>query len=104
MTRLEQLQKFLDQDPNDSFTRYLVALEYASAKNYNEASSRLESLKIDDPNYVPTYYQLADFYRNLNDQKKAVQTYNEGITIARKAGDMHAASELELALSEVEEA
>jgi len=31
-SRLQALQRFLEQDPNDSFTRYAIAMEYVSMK------------------------------------------------------------------------
>ena len=45
MTRLEQMLAFLEQDPNDSFARYAVALEYASARDYSSAVEQLGELR-----------------------------------------------------------
>ncbi|MEO6940542.1 MAG: tetratricopeptide repeat protein [Candidatus Kapaibacterium sp.] len=102
MSRLEKLEAFLKLDPNDSFTRYAIGLEYASIKDYPKAIAALETLRTADPAYVPTYYQLADFYRQMKDTTQASQIYNLGILVARQARDLHAASELEAALDDME--
>lgn len=103
MSRLEQLQRFLEQDPNDSFTRYAIGLEYASAKNFSEAIRMFEELRSSDASYVATYYQLADSYKQAGDKPKAEEIYNVGIKQARAANDLHAASELEAALDELDD-
>jgi len=103
MSRLEKLQEFLAKDPNDNFTRYAIGLEYASVKDYPNAIKSLEELRSLDPMYVPTYYQLASFYRETDDPEKALEIYQLGIKTARQANDLHAASELQAALDELED-
>jgi tetratricopeptide (TPR) repeat protein len=103
MSRLEQLQKFLTQDPNDSFTRYAIGLELASAEQVSEAIAAFEELRTRDAGYVPTYYQLAGCYKDDGDREKAEEVYKEGIRRARSANDLHAASELQAALDELDE-
>jgi len=103
MSRLEKLQSFLEQDPNDSFTRYAIGLEYASMKDHDAAIKTFEELRGKDANYVATYYQLAGCYREKGDKAKAEETYKLGIKVARSANDLHAASELQAALDELDE-
>lgn len=103
MSRLEKLQEFLIADPNDSFTRYAIGLEYQSMKNFEEAAKVFEDLLGRDPDYLATYYQLGAVYNELARMDEARAIYNRGIAVARKAGDTHAASELEAALDEIEE-
>ena len=102
MSRLEKLEAFLKVDPNDSFTRYAIGLEYASIKDYPKAIEVLEALRVADPAYVPTYYQLAEFYRQMKNNPQASEIYKQGIQQARQARDLHAASELEAALDDME--
>ena len=103
MTRLEKLQEFLKADPNDSFTRYAIGLEYLSMKEFMKAAEIMEALIINDPGYVATYYQLADCYRQMKEKEKANACYKKGIIQARAANDLHAASELQMALDELED-
>jgi len=102
LSRLAALQKFLEQDPNDSFTRYAIGLEHAKEKNFAEAVKTLEELRTRDPNYVPTYLMLGGYYREMGQKDNAQSIYQEGITRARAARDLHAASELDAALDELE--
>ena len=103
MTRLEKLQEFLKADPTDSFTHYAIGLEYRSEKNIPKAIEMFEALVISDPAYVATYYQLADCYRQLNENEKAKNCYQKGMIQARAANDTHTASELQMSMDEMED-
>jgi predicted Zn-dependent protease len=93
---------FLEQDPNDSFTRYAVALEYMGLKEYRIAQRYLAELVERDPDYVATYYQLGQVHTALEAWDEAEKAYTAGIAAGRKAGDLHAVSELQAALDELE--
>ncbi len=101
MTRLEKLQEFLKNDPDDSFTKYAIGLEYRAMQDLIKAIEIFEALIISDPGYVATYYQLADCYRQMKENEKARTSYKKGIIYARAAQDLHAASELQMALDEM---
>jgi tetratricopeptide (TPR) repeat protein len=103
MTRLEKLQEFLTADPNDSFTRYAIGLEYLSMKDFPKAAEIMEVLIINDPGYVATYYQLGDCYRQMKENEKAKNCYKNGMMHARAANDLHTVSELLMALDELED-
>jgi len=99
--RLNSLLKLLEQDPDDSFLLYGIALEHISTGNYEEAERYLSSIIKKDSDYVPAYMQLAQVYENLNLIDKAKNIYKEGIEIARKNNDSHAADEMEDFLNEL---
>ena len=98
MNRIEILTGFLQQDPNDSFSRYALALEYIKAGQTDAARREFETVLANDPGYVATYYQLGQFYRTMGLKHDAEKTYRAGIGVASKAGDAHTQSELEGAL------
>jgi tetratricopeptide (TPR) repeat protein len=102
LARLEKLQDLLALDPSDSFTRYAIGLEYAKSENYAEAIRTLEELRKLDRNYVPNYYMLGGYYRQMGDNENAKLIYEEGIAMARAANDRHAMGELQAALDELE--
>jgi Tfp pilus assembly protein PilF len=98
MNRIEILKGFLDDNPNDSFSRYALALEYVKLGQNAEALREFEAVKKSDPDYVATYYQLGQLYQKVGQKHEAEKTFRTGITVAVKAGDEHTRSELEEAL------
>jgi Tfp pilus assembly protein PilF len=102
-TRLEALQHFLEKEPNDSFTRYAIALEYASLKDFEKAVASLEELIKSDREYSPAYQQLGNIFMQLDRKKDALKTFAQGIQIATANGDLHAAQEMKDAVEEMGE-
>ena len=98
MNRIEILKGFLAQEPNDSFSRYALALEYSKGGQLSDARREFEIVREKDPGYVATYFQLGQLYRNMGLTHEAEKTFRTGITVAAKAGDAHTQSELEGAL------
>ena len=98
MNRIEILKGFLSENPNDSFSRYALALEYAKLEQHDDALREFEAVKSSDPGYVATYFQLGQLYQKLGRSHEAEKTFRVGITVAAKAGDDHTRSELEGAL------
>ncbi len=103
-SRLDTLKKFLEAEPNDSFTMYAIALEYASMNNLPEAIARLEEVLAIDPNYVPAYQQLGTFLRQSGNISEAAKILENGIRVAGTTGDRHAQSEMREVLDELESA
>ena len=94
--RINQLKKFLEDDPHDPFLLYALATEYLKTDPIR-ARSFYEQLLKNHPDYVPTYYHAAALYAELGEAKKAENIYQKGIDTARKAGDTHALRELQTA-------
>jgi tetratricopeptide (TPR) repeat protein len=100
-SRLDSLKKMLENDPQDSFARYALGLEYMGLNEYDNARQIFEELTILDPNYTATYYQLGKVYENLGEERMAAKTYEKGIYVASSHNDQHTKSELEQALNEL---
>lgn len=100
--RLESLLQFLEKDPDDSFTRYAIALEYVSEGNIEQGIVYLEDLLERDPGYVATYLQLGYLYTEAGRKDDALAVLKRGIEIAQQSGDLHAASEMQDAVDELE--
>jgi tetratricopeptide (TPR) repeat protein len=103
MSRLDEMLRFLEQDPNDSFARYAVALELRSQKRMAEAIAELEELRRRDASYGATYYQLGELLAESGEIDRAAEAFRAGIEVARAAGDHHTRSELEAALDELDD-
>ena len=102
MDRLAALRAFLDDDPDDPFTRFALAQEHAKRGETDEALGYYEALVRETPGYVGTYYHLGALYRALGRDDEAQDTLRAGVAAATAAGDAHARSELQGALLEAE--
>jgi Tfp pilus assembly protein PilF len=98
MNRIEILKGFLNENANDSFSRYALALEYVKLGQNSDAVREFETVKKSDPDYVATYFQLGQLYQKIGETHEAEKTFRTGITVASKIGDDHTRSELEGAL------
>lgn len=97
-SRITDLKQMLANDPQDSFARYALGLEYVSAGRLEDAKDIFEELRVIDPNYSATYYQLGKVYEQLGDESEARKIYEKGIYVAASQSDSHTKSELEEAL------
>jgi Tfp pilus assembly protein PilF len=98
--RLEALKGFLEQDPDDSFTRYALALEYIGRGDESTGIALLRETIERDPAYVPGWHMLALQLVKTGDFGVARAVFEEGIRVARSTGDTHAASEMEMEMEE----
>jgi len=100
--RLTALLKYHSEDPGDAFTRFALALEYLKAGHEEAALETFESLVVEQPDYVGTYYHLGALYLRRGRIESALSTYRTGVRVAERLRDLHARSELQAALLEAE--
>lgn len=101
ISRLENLKKMLQDDPQDTFARYALGLEYMSAGENENARDTFEELRVLDPNYVATYYQLGKIYELLGEEHQARKIYEKGVYVAASQGDEHTKQELQQAIDDL---
>ena len=102
MDRIALLHDFLRDDPDDPFTRFALAQEYAKAGDTATALATYQALAQDRPDYVGTYYHLGALLRALGRDGQAAEVLRAGVQAATAAGDTHARAELQGALLEAE--
>lgn len=93
------LEEFLGQDPNDSFSRYALALELEKEGRDSEAIEQFLQVAERDPGYVPLYFQLGRVLARVGRSDEARDIYTRGIEAASAAGDEKTGNELQEALS-----
>ena len=81
--RLEQLIKFYEEEPNDPFNIYALATEY-KAYDLQKSLDFYELLIANHPEYIATYYHLAQLYIDIGEDEEAKHVYEAGIKIATK--------------------
>jgi predicted Zn-dependent protease len=103
LSKIEQLQAFLKEQPQDSFLQHALALEYIKLGNDKEAQTIFEQLLQQNPAYVGSYYHLGKLYERLGQTEVAIVTYANGMLQAKAANDKHAYNELQAAKEDVED-
>jgi len=100
-TRIEFLEERLQADPNSTFVRYALAMEFVNAGRNEEAWTHFEHLLTHHPEYSAAYYHAGKLLVRTGRPEDARQVLAKGIDVAGKQGNLHARSELEAALEEL---
>jgi Tfp pilus assembly protein PilF len=101
MSRIDQINTFLETSPNDNFLHHALALEYIKLGDEATAKGLFEEILKRDPAYIGSYYHLAKLLERTNDTPAAIQWYEKGMEAAKTAGDNHAYNELRAAYEEL---
>lgn len=97
--RLQILQQMLEQDPNNSFARYGLAMEYANTGQLEQAIAEYRALLERDENYAAAYFHGGQTLEKLGHIEEAREVYQKGIEVTTRKGDAHTRSEIEAALN-----
>jgi tetratricopeptide (TPR) repeat protein len=92
-TFLQKLLVFYEEDPQDPFNLYALALEYQK-HDASLAAECYELLLRDFPSYLPVYYHAAQFFWQAEWFDKARETYKKGIQLADEQQNTKALQEL----------
>jgi len=101
--RIKALTDLLLKNPDDSFSRYALALEYNSVGEMERAIAALQELIQRDRKYIAAYHQLGQLYCKVNKTAEAKKIYRQGIELAVEANDLHAKTEMEEELEDIED-
>ena len=99
--RLEILIKLVERNPQDSFARYGLAMEYARQEQYDQAMEHFQKLWEINPDYAATYYQAGQVLVKTGQVEEARRIFQKGIEVTTRLGNFHAKSELEAALEQL---
>lgn len=102
MSRLNQLLDMLKDEPNDTFLRYALAMEYAKLDQPEEALTHFNQIIHQNPDYVAAYFMAGRSAEQKSDIDLAKAYYRRGIDTAQRIGDSHAAGEISAALMMLE--
>lgn len=101
MDRVAQIKQLLVSSPHDIFLNYALAMEYMSVDDFPQAIQQLELVKSIEFDYLPLFYQLAKCYEAINNSSMAIQTYEQGMSVAETKNDRKTLNELRSALEEL---
>ncbi|WP_435006629.1 tetratricopeptide repeat protein [Tundrisphaera lichenicola] len=101
-TRRLKLEASLADDPTDTFLRYGLAVQCLREGDIGEGRMRLLQLIVDHPtDQVAAHQQLGQSYIQAEEFDEARSILKDGIALAGRRGDWHAASEMEGLLAQI---
>lgn len=101
LRRERMFLQVLEIDEEDAIALYGMADIYFQRKEFNSAIKNLEKVISVDPKYSTAYLMLGKAQEAIQDQKKAAETYQAGILVASKRGDMMPANEMQSRLNQL---
>src|ERR1700735_4864643 len=96
--RVGVLRNMVSQNPDDSFSRYGLAMEYARSGDLENAIQEYRALLAVNPNYSAAYYHGGQTLEKAGRREEARQLYREGLEATTRVGDLHARGEIQAAL------
>jgi Flp pilus assembly protein TadD len=93
-TRQQQIEDMLAQDPNDAELHYMLAMEHAGRGDDEGAVACFRRLFTVAPDHVAAYHQAGRALLRLGRTDAARDVLQQGIAVARRKFDEHAAGEM----------
>ena len=93
-TRIDQLKRLLQAEPEDAFCLYSLGLEHAKGGDTTAAVSWFDRAIAADPTMAYAYFHKARALEEADEMSAAAETLQAGLDCARAHGDQKAASEL----------
>lgn len=94
MPKREQLEQMLQSDPDDLFLKYALGMACFSEGDQAAGLQILQEVIQQDPNYVAAYFQSGQVLARQGETAKATERLADGIAVAQRIGDAHAAAEM----------
>ena len=101
INRLQMLTQFLEQNPQDAFARYGLAMEYSKLGQVETALEQFRRLLELHPDYANGYFMAAQTLAKADRAEEAKMLLGKGIESARKTGNRHALAEMSAMLDEL---
>jgi tetratricopeptide (TPR) repeat protein len=102
--RIATLLSWVEESPDDAFSRYALAMEYKKHNQFEKAAEQFGELVTRKPSYCATYYHYGLLLHQLHRTDDAIGVLEKGLAETTKAGEQHANEELQDAMNQVKEA
>lgn len=101
-TRLQMLEDALQASPENAFVRYGLAMELAGAGRAEEAWKHFENLLTHHPDYWAAYLHAGMLLVKMGRREEAHKVMTQGLEVTGQQKNLHARSELQAALDELD--
>ena len=94
------LQQMQAENPTDPFYAYAIALETGK----NDAAvgiAKLKDLALNCPDYLPTYYQLATWLYQADQEEEALAYLRTGASVAKDQNEAKTLQEINALMAEL---
>ncbi|MEK6781856.1 MAG: tetratricopeptide repeat protein [Bacteroidota bacterium] len=98
--RIRLLQQFLDEEPEDPFNWYALALEETKT-NSERAAELFEYVLKNHPTYLPAYYHAGNLYLSTGNRVRAKEILQSGVNLANEKGEQKSMGELNTLLDQL---
>ena len=95
------LTQIVNENPNDAFARYGLALEYSKLDDVETAMQHFNRLAKLHPDYAAGYFMAAQLLARVGRTDEAKTFLTQGIAAAARSGNAHAKGEMEDMLAEL---
>jgi tetratricopeptide (TPR) repeat protein len=102
-SRVAALKDILSHQPDDTFARYALGLEYSGGGETEEALAHFNLLLQAHPDYTNGYFMAAQTLARAERKPEARDMLLHGIECAQRTRNQHALSEMEAMLDELEQ-
>jgi tetratricopeptide (TPR) repeat protein len=92
--RLEQLKKLYNADPSDADISYMIAQEYGTADDHDQAIEWYDKCLAADPAYCYAYFFKAIALQALERKADSISTLNTGMVHATESKHAKTISEM----------
>ncbi len=96
---IKKLAAYIKANPNDSFSKFAMALEFLKDEEPQKACIFFEDIYKNDPGYLGVYYHLGKLYERLGRNDAAIKMYKEGVEVAANQQKKRTLKELKEALA-----
>src|SRR5271167_2252140 len=101
MDRIAALNEILTENPKDAFARYGLAMEYSRQGDLDRALAEFSILLENHADYTAGYFMAAQTLVRAERISDAKKMLHDGLSSARRTGNLHAQSEMEALLAEL---
>jgi len=95
------LKQVLEQNPEDAFARYGLAMEYSRAGEIETALAEFKKLLEAHPDYIAGYQMAGQMLSSAGRYEEAQQMLQSGIARAESSGNKHAREEMQALLMDL---
>jgi len=95
MDKLALFTQILSNKPNDTFTRYALAMELVARNRIDEGLAQFDRIIAENPDYVAAYQMSAQTMATNNRTGAALDRLEAGMAAASRTGNRKAFAELQ---------